>query len=322
MLGNFSSSEFRARLPESVRIVDVGPRDGLQNEPTQISHTDKARMIHALSNSGVSSVEIGAFVSPKWIPQMANTKELIPILSRYPNVKYSVLTPNLRGFQDALSTGKGLIDEIAVFTAASDAFTQKNINCSVEESLGRFKEVIENAKSESLLVRGYISCTLGCPYQGYVSPSRVADVAQRLYQMGCSEISLGDTIGVGSPLSTVKMIEAVVNAGVPIQSLAVHFHDTYGQALANILAALECGVQVIDTSISGLGGCPYAPGASGNVATEDVVYLLNGLGIECGVDLDKLMIANNLVQEILPHRQTRSKVALALRAKSSGKNQD
>ncbi|WP_020593927.1 hydroxymethylglutaryl-CoA lyase [Kiloniella laminariae] len=271
--------------PERVKIVEVGPRDGLQNEPYLVPTDAKIALIERLSDTGLSAVEASAFVSPKWVPQMADATEVITGIKKRPGVRYPVLTPNLKGLERAIAAG---VDEIAVFGAASESFSQKNINCSIKESLERFAPVVSTALKENIRVRGYVSCVLGCPYEGEIAAEKVAEVSRELHAMGCSEISLGDTIGVGTPLATKRMVETVARS-VPIEQLAGHYHDTYGQALANIFASWELGVRVFDTSVSGLGGCPYAKGASGNVATEDVIYMFNGMGIETGVDLTKLV---------------------------------
>ncbi|KAB5561944.1 hypothetical protein PHYPO_G00012300 [Pangasianodon hypophthalmus] len=293
-------------LPEKVKIVEVGPRDGLQNEKTVVPAEVKIRLIDMLSEAGLPVIEATSFVSPKWVPQMADQEEVMRGISRKPGVNYPVLTPNLKGYRAAVKAGA---KEVAIFGAASELFSKKNINCSVEESLQRFEEVMSAAKQEGVPVRGYVSCVLGCPYEGKVSPLKVADVAKRLYAMGCYEISLGDTIGVGTPGGMSEMLEAVMKE-VPVSALAVHCHDTYGQALANILVALQNGISVVDSSVSGLGGCPYAQGASGNVATEDVVYMLHGLGIHTGVDLQKLIDAGSFICRSL-NRRTSSRVAQA-----------
>jgi hydroxymethylglutaryl-CoA lyase len=272
-------------LHRPVRIVEVGPRDGLQNEPGEVSTAVKVELIERLADAGLPAVEATAFVSPKWIPQMADHTEVLERIRRKPGVSYPVLTPNLKGFEAARAAGA---TEVAIFGAASEAFSKKNINCSIAESLDRFRPVVDAAKKENIAVRGYVSCVLGCPYEGEIKPERVADVAAALYEMGCYEVSLGDTIGTGTPGKTRAMIEACARR-VPIGKLAGHYHDTYGQALANIYVSLEMGVATYDASIAGLGGCPYAAGASGNVATEDVVYMLNGLGVHTGVDLDRLV---------------------------------
>jgi hydroxymethylglutaryl-CoA lyase len=293
-------------LPSFVRIVDVGPRDGLQNEKEIVPTTIKVALIEKLAEAGIPSVEAGSFVSPKWVPQMADSAEVLKTIRRRQGVDYPVLTPNLQGFERALEAGA---EEVAIFGAASEAFSQKNINCSIAESLERFAPVMEAAKAKGIKVRGYVSCVLGCPYEGEVAPTKVAEVAHRLFAMGCYEISLGDTVGVGTPGKAQAMIAAVA-AKVPVEKLAAHFHDTYGQALANIYAVLEKGVAVVDASVAGLGGCPYAKGASGNVATEDVIYMLNGLGVKSGVDLDLLIGAGNFISQAL-NRPSGSKVARA-----------
>ena len=273
------------RLPPGVKIVEVGPRDGLQNEARTIPAAVKIDLIDRLSATGLRAVEAGAFVSPKWVPQMADSAEVLAGIERRAGVSYPVLVPNMKGFEAAAAAG---VEEIAVFGAASESFTQKNINCSIAESLARFAPVCEAARAAGMKVRGYVSCVLGCPYEGAIAPGKVAEVAGRLAELGCYEISLGDTIGVGTPAKAQAMLAAVAEK-LPVDSLAVHFHDTYGQALANILACLELGVAVVDSSVAGLGGCPYAKGATGNVATEDVLYMLDGLGIETGVDLERLI---------------------------------
>jgi hydroxymethylglutaryl-CoA lyase len=278
-------------LPRRVRMVEVGPRDGLQNEAEIVPAAIKIELINRLSAAGLPAVEATSFVSPKWVPQLADAAEVMAGIWRRPGTAYPVLVPNMRGFQAAISAGA---TEVAVFAAASETFSQRNINCSIAESLARFAPVMAAAKSAGIRVRGYISCVLGCPYEGPVESSKVSEVALRLGDMGCYEISLGDTIGVGTPGKAAGMIEAVAEV-VPIERLAVHFHDTYGQALANILAALECGIAVVDSSVAGLGGCPYAPGAGGNVASEDVLYMLQGLGVETGVDLDGLIGAGRFI---------------------------
>jgi len=282
-------------IPERVKIVEVGPRDGLQNEATPISANDKIALIEKLSAAGINYIESGSFVSPKWVPQMATSTEVFERLNREENVTYAALTPNMRGFEGAMAVNA---DEVAIFGAASESFSQKNINCSIEESLERFAPIMTAAKNANIKVRGYVSCVLGCPYEGDITPEQVANVAEQLYKMGCYEISLGDTIGVGTPASVTKMIQAV-SARVPTDKLAVHFHDTYGQALTNIYAALQMGIKVVDSAIAGLGGCPYAKGASGNVATEDVVYMLNGLGIKTAIDFKQLLEAGWFISEKL-----------------------
>ncbi|GAA0600538.1 hydroxymethylglutaryl-CoA lyase [Caenispirillum bisanense] len=294
-------------LPASVKMVEVGPRDGLQNEPTPVPPAVKARLVDLLAEAGLTAIESGSFVSPKWVPQMAGTPEVLAAITRRPGVSYPVLVPNLKGLEAAEEAGG--VDEIAVFGAASEAFSQKNINCSIDESLARFAPVAERALANGWRVRGYVSCVLGCPYEGEIAPARVAAVAQKLLAMGCYEISLGDTIGTGTPVKAQAMIEAVAQV-VPVEKLAAHFHDTYGQALANILAVMEKGVAVVDSSVAGLGGCPYAKGASGNVASEDVLYMLDGMGVRTGVDLDRLIAAGAFICDHL-QRPTGSKVARA-----------
>ena len=283
-------------IPQRVRIVEVGPRDGLQNEKQTVS----------TETTGLKTIEATAFVSPKWVPQMADHAEVLRALPREPGITYPVLVPNMRGFESAVATGA---TEVAVFAAASETFSRRNINCSIAESLERFAPIFAPAAAANVRVRGYVSCTLGCPYEGEVRPAKVAEVAAALFDSGCYEISLGDTIGVGTPNRTTSLIETVAHR-VPIDKLAGHFHDTYGQALANIHAALIASVHVFDASVSGLGGCPYAPGAAGNVATEDLLYMLNGMGIETGVDLDRLIAAGVFICEKLA-RPTQSRVAQA-----------
>ncbi|WP_104910399.1 MULTISPECIES: hydroxymethylglutaryl-CoA lyase [Pseudomonas] len=291
-------------LPSHVRLVEVGPRDGLQNEAQPISVADKVQLVDALSAAGLGYIEVGSFVSPKWVPQMAGSAEVFAQIQRKPGVIYGALAPNLRGFEDALAAG---VKEVAVFAAASEAFSQRNINCSISESLERFAPIMAAAQQQGVSVRGYVSCVLGCPYEGQVAPEQVAAVARELYAMGCYEVSLGDTIGTGTAGATRRMFE-VVGKDVPRAKLAGHFHDTYGQAIANLYASLLEGINVFDSSIAGLGGCPYAKGASGNVATEDVLYLLNGLGIETGIDMDKLLVAGQQICSVLG-RPTGSRVA-------------
>ncbi|WP_339650353.1 hydroxymethylglutaryl-CoA lyase [Halopseudomonas pelagia] len=293
-------------LPQKVRLVDVGPRDGLQNEAQPISVQAKVRLVDDLSAAGVNHIEVGSFVSPKWVPQMAGSAEVFAGIQQRPGVSYSALTPNLQGFEAALAAG---VHEVAVFAAASEAFSQRNINCSIADSINRFTPVLEAALAAGVRVRGYISCVLGCPYQGDVTADQVALIAQELSAMGCYEVSLGDTIGTGTPGATRHLIE-VVAGQVPRDRLAGHFHDTYGQALANIYASLLEGVSVFDSSVAGLGGCPYAKGATGNVASEDVLYMLNGLGIETGIDLDLLVDAGARISQVLG-RENGSRVARA-----------
>ena len=297
-------------MPEFVRVVEVGPRDGLQNEPGELPTAVKVELIERLADAGLPAVEATAFVSPKWVPQMADHTEVLERIRRKPGVSYPVLTPNLKGFEAARAAGA---TEVAIFGAASEAFSKKNINCSIAESLERFRPVVEAARQARVSVRGYVSCVLGCPYEGEIKPERVADVAAALYEMGCYEVSLGDTIGTGTPGKTKTMIEACARR-MPIGKLAGHYHDTYGQALANIYASLEMGVATFDASVAGLGGCPYAAGASGNVATEDVVYMLNGLGVRTGVDLDALVEIGAWICGILKKEPT-GKAGRALAAK-------
>ncbi len=304
------------KFPQQVKVVEVGPRDGLQNEATPISADDKISLIEKLADAGVNYIESGSFVSPKWVPQMGTSAEVFEKVNRLDGVTYAALTPNLRGFEGALAVNA---DEVAIFGAASESFSQKNINCSIEESLERFAPIMEAAKEANIKVRGYVSCVLGCPYEGDIDPEQVALVAEKLFKMGCYEISLGDTVGVGNPASVTKMLEAV-SARVPVEKLAVHFHDTYGQALANIYAALQVGVSVVDSAIAGLGGCPYAKGASGNVATEDVVYMLNGLDISTGIDFNKLLQAGWFISDKLG-RAPVSKVSNAYLAQEKSSEQ-
>jgi hydroxymethylglutaryl-CoA lyase len=302
------------RLPAKVRMVEVGPRDGLQNEAQIIAAATKIALIHRVAEAGLTTIEAGSFVSPKWIPQMADTAVVLAGLQRAPGVTYPVLVPNMKGFEGALAAH---CDDIAVFTAASESFSRRNTNCSIAESYARIAPVIAAARTHGIRVRGYISTVIDCPYEGPIAPSAVAAVAAKLWELGCYEISLGDTIGTGTPRRIQSMIEAVAEK-VPVAKLAGHYHDTYGQALANILASLELGVAVFDSSVAGLGGCPYAPGATGNVASEDVLYMLDGLGIESGIELAKLAAAGQFISAALG-RQPRSKVARALAAKLATK---
>ena len=297
-------------LPQRVRIVEVGPRDGLQNEKQEVPTQTKLELIERLADAGLPAVEATAFVSPKWIPQMADHTEVLERIRRKPGVDYPVLTPNLKGFEAARLAGA---TEVAIFGAASEAFSRKNINCSIAESLERFRPVADAARSANIKVRGYISCVIGCPYEGGIAPQKVAEVAGALFDMGCYEVSLGDTIGVGTPAKTQRMIEACAKR-VPIDRLAGHYHDTYGQALANIYASLELGVATFDSSVAGLGGCPYAAGASGNVATEDVVYMLNGLDVHTGVDLDRLVAIGQWICGVLG-KEPSTKAGRAIAAK-------
>jgi hydroxymethylglutaryl-CoA lyase len=297
-------------MSDSVRIVEVGPRDGLQNEKTPISVTDRIAFIEALIGAGLHTVEIGAFVSPKAIPQMVNSDQVLRGVIDRPGSEFHVLVPNEKGYEAARAAGAKVI---AVFASASEGFSRANINCSVAESIERFKPVVVRAKADGIKVRGYISCVLGCPFDGEVKPQAVANVAATLWELGCYEVSLGDTIGVGTPLKARALLRAAAGA-VPIANLAMHFHDTYGQALANLYAGMGEGVRVIDSAAGGLGGCPYAPGATGNVATEDVVYMLEGMGIATGVDMAKLVAATNAVSDLIG-RPPVSRVAAALNAK-------
>jgi hydroxymethylglutaryl-CoA lyase len=295
-------------VPHSVSIVEVGPRDGLQNEKQALSASDKVALIDALSETGLKRIEAASFVSPKWVPQMANSDEVLKQIKRHSGIVYSALTPNLRGFEDALRSGA---DEVAIFGAASESFSQKNINCSIEESLTRFAPVISAAKEAKLRVRGYVSCVLGCPYEGAVAPEAVLEVSQRLLEMGCYEISLGDTIGVGTPKKTHKLLNLLLSR-IPAGRLAMHMHDTYGQALANVLIGLQQGIASYDSSIAGLGGCPYAKGASGNLASEDLVYMLSNMDIDTGINLGKLFKVGALISQKLG-RPNASKAGQALK---------
>jgi len=299
-------------LPTKVRIVEVGPRDGLQNEKQIIPTAAKILLIEQLVDTGLTYIEAGSFVNPKWVPQMADSADVFLAVKRKPQVTYAALIPNLQGYEKAVVVHA---DEVAIFAAASEAFSQKNINCSISESLKRFEVVMSAAAEQKIPVRGYISCVAGCPYSGEVDAKKVTTIAKELLAMGCYEISLGDTIGVGTA-GQIKHLLETLTLDIPINKLAVHMHDTYGQALANIFAALEMGVSVVDSSVAGLGGCPYAVGAAGNVATEDVVYLLNGLGIQHGVDLQKLIFAGNTICRTLG-KPTQSKVAQAMNRHTS-----
>jgi len=294
-------------LPSKVNIVEVGPRDGLQNEKQLIELATKLQLIDDLGVAGITMIESGSFVNPKWIPQMADSEAVFRDLNRRSGVRYTALTPNLQGFERAMAAG---VEEVAVFAAASEAFSQKNINCSIAQSLERFTDVMQAARDSGVAVRGYVSCVLGCPYQGDVQPDSVNMVSKALLEMGCYEISLGDTIGVGTAGSTTRLLESLLQ-DIPATKLAMHCHDTYGQALANILVGLQHGIATIDASVAGLGGCPYAKGATGNVATEDVVFMLNGMGIDTGINLEKLMAAGNRISAVL-NRSNGSKVASAM----------
>jgi hydroxymethylglutaryl-CoA lyase len=299
------------KLPPRVRMVEVAPRDGLQNEQAIVPVEVKVGLIDRLSEAGLPAIESASFVSPKWVPQMADGAQVMAAIRRRPGVRYPALTPNPKGFEAALAAG---CDEVAVFVAASETFSRKNINCSIAESLERARPVADAAKFHGVRVRGYISCVLGCPYEGEIAPERVRDVAHALKKMGCYEISLGDTIGTGTPGKTQRLVATVAEA-VLVAEQAGHFHDTYGQALANVYAALQLGVATFDSSVAGLGGCPYARGATGNVASEDVLYLLEGLGIETGVNMTRLRIAGKFICDFLG-RPTTSRVARALDAKT------
>ncbi len=300
------------RLPGKVQLVEVGPRDGLQNESGTIPLAAKLQLIDDLATAGHTVIEAGSFVNPKWIPQMADSAEVFAGIRRHPGVRYAALTPNLQGFERAVAVGA---DEVAIFAAASEAFSQKNINCSIAESLKRFHDVMSAAGEQNIAVRGYVSCVLGCPYEGEIAPQAVADVCEQLLALGCYEVSLGDTIGTGTAGSMQRLLDTLLARFKPEQ-LAVHCHDTYGQALANILVALQMGIATVDSSVAGLGGCPYAKGASGNVATEDVVYMLDGLGIETGLDLPALIRAGNRISATL-NRPNGSRAAAALDVKSA-----
>ncbi|XP_057555374.1 3-hydroxymethyl-3-methylglutaryl-CoA lyase, cytoplasmic isoform X1 [Hippopotamus amphibius kiboko] len=293
-------------LPEYVKIVEVGPRDGLQNEKVIVPTDIKIEFINQLSQTGLPVIEVTSFVSSRWIPQMADHTEVMKGIRQYPGIRYPVLTPNLQGFHRAVAAGA---TEISVFGAASESFSKKNINCSIEESMEKFEEVVKSARHMNIPTRGYVSCALGCPYEGNITAQKVTEVSKRLYGMGCYEISLGDTIGVGTPGSMKRLLESVMKE-IPPRALAVHCHDTYGQALANILTALQMGINVVDSAVSGLGGCPYAKGASGNVATEDLIYMLNGLGVKTGVNLYKVMEAGDFICKAV-NKTTNSKVAQA-----------
>ena len=299
-------------MPAKVTVVEVGPRDGLQNEAQTIPLAAKLALIEDLASAGHQVIEAGSFVNPKWVPQMADSEAVFAGIQRKPGTRYTALTPNMVGFERALAAGA---DEVAIFAAASEAFSQKNINCSIEQSLARFSEVMAAAKAQGIPVRGYVSCVLGCPYEGEIAPQAVATVTGKLLAMGCYEVSLGDTIGVGTAGSMARLLETLLGDYEPAR-LAVHCHDTYGQALSNILVALQHGIATVDASVAGLGGCPYAKGASGNVATEDVVYMLNGLGIESGLDLPALIAAGNRICATLG-RSSGSRTARALELKSA-----
>jgi hydroxymethylglutaryl-CoA lyase len=300
-------------FPKHVKIVEVGPRDGLQNESTTVPAEIKVQLVEKLAAAGLSVIEVGAFVSPKWVPQMATSAEVFTRVDKQPNVSYPMLVPNLKGLELALAAG---VEEIALFAAATETFSQKNTNCSIAESIERFNQVIDHAQAAGVKIRGYVSCVLGCPYEGEVSFDTVSMITQELFDKGCYEVSLGDTIGVGTAGQARELID-VLAKHVPVQQLAAHFHDTYGQALANIHAVMQCGIAVVDSSVAGLGGCPYAKGATGNVATEDVVYMLDGMGIETGVDMDKLLEAGRFISDFL-EREPVSRAATALLRKKAG----
>jgi isopropylmalate/homocitrate/citramalate synthase len=297
-------------LPKSVRIGEAGARDGLQNEKQTVPAAVKVELIERLADAGLTDIEAGSFVSPKWVPQMADSDEVIAKLKRKPGVVYAALVPNMQGYARAQAAK---VDEIGIFTAASESFAKRNINCSIDESIERFRPVVEAAKKDGVRIRAAISCALGCPFEGEVPPEKVADVAEKLDKLGVDDVVVADTIGVGTPLKTQRMIEATLKR-VPLSKVGVHYHDTYGQALANTLASLELGIGAVDSAVAGLGGCPFAPGATGNVATEDVVYMLHGMGIETGVDFAKLLDAAYFISDFLG-RPPVSRVANAMRAK-------
>jgi len=293
-------------IPKKVSIIEVGARDGLQNEKTTLPVALRVELIERLTQAGITNIEVGSFVSEKWVPQMANTDQVLDQLTRKDGVQYSVLTPNLKGFEKAVQHNA---TEVAIFGAASESFTQKNINCSIKESLQRFEAITQQAQKHNIPVRGYVSTIIGCPYEGAIDPKKVAEVAKTLFQMGCYDISLGDTIGVGTPLTFQKMLDEVLKE-IPKENLAVHCHNTYGQALANIYTSLEYGIHKVDSAVAGLGGCPYAKGASGNIATEDVLYMLNGMNIETGIDINKVIETGQWICKKL-NRENQSKVGLA-----------
>ena len=301
------------KLPPKVKLVDVGPRDGLQNEKGAVPAAVKIELVHRLQDAGLTEIEVTSFVSPKWVPQMADAAEVMAGIHRKPGVRYSVLTPNMKGFEAAVHSKP---DEIVVFAAASEAFSQRNINCSIAESIERFRPVVAAAKAADIYVRGAISCAVGCPYEGEVAPDRVELVARLLKDIGVQHIGVADTIGVGTPVKVERAMQAALRH-YDLNDISGHFHDTYGQALANTLVCLEMGVRQFDTSSAGLGGCPYAKGATGNVATEDVVYLLHGMGIDTGIDLDKLLDAGKFISDFL-ERKPNSRAATALLNKRAG----
>ncbi|WP_032095760.1 MULTISPECIES: hydroxymethylglutaryl-CoA lyase [unclassified Alteromonas] len=296
-------------IPQHVSIVEVGARDGLQNEKSIVTVDDKIAFINLLSETGLKRIEAGSFVSPKWVPQMADSGSVLTGINKANAIVYSALTPNVKGLDAAIEAG---VTEVAVFGAASESFSKKNINCSIDESLQKFEPVIEKAHAHNMRVRGYVSCVMGCPYEGEIAPSAVSKVSKQLLDMGCYEISLGDTIGTGTPAATQRLLDSVLTV-LSVDDVAVHFHDTYGQALVNIYAALQYGVASIDSAVAGLGGCPYAKGASGNVATEDVLYMLNGMGIETNIDMQKLLLATDFISKVI-NKSPASKVANALLA--------
>ncbi|NDW16584.1 hydroxymethylglutaryl-CoA lyase [Alteromonas genovensis] len=294
-------------IPQHVSIVEVGARDGLQNEKSIVTVDDKIAFINLLSETGLKRIEAGSFVSPKWVPQMADSGNVFTGINKANAIVYSALTPNVKGLDAAIEAG---VTEVAVFGAASESFSKKNINCSIDESLQKFEPVIEKAHAHNMRVRGYVSCVMGCPYEGEIAPKAVSKVSKQLLDMGCYEISLGDTIGTGTPVATQRLLDSVLTV-LSVDDVAVHFHDTYGQALVNIYAALQYGVASIDSAVAGLGGCPYAKGASGNVATEDVLYMLNGMGIETNIDMQKLLVATDFISKVI-NKSPASKVANAL----------
>ena len=300
-------------FPEQVKIVEVGPRDGLQNESLTVPAEIKVQLVEKLADAGLSVIEVGAFVSPKWVPQMATSSDVFTQIDKRNGVSYPMLVPNLKGLELAHAAG---VQEIALFAATTETFSQKNTNCSIAESIDRFNAIIDEALRLDIKVRGYISCVLGCPYEGEVSLDTVLMLAEKMFDRGCYEVSLGDTIGVGTAGQARVMIEKLTQH-LPVHQLAAHFHDTYGQALANIHAVLQCGIRVIDSSVAGLGGCPYAKGATGNVATEDVVYMLQGMGIDSGVDMEKLLEAGQFISNFLG-REPVSRAATALLRKKAG----
>jgi len=304
---NKMTSSLFSDIPKTANIVEVGPRDGLQNEKATLSVNDKVALINGLSNCGFSHIEAGSFVSPKWVPQMANSDEVMQQIQRRSGVIYSALTPNIQGYKNAVVAQA---DSVAIFGSASESFSQKNINCSIEQSLARFEELIEQAKQDKMPVRAYVSCVMGCPYEGEIAAEAVLDISLSLLKMGCYEVSLGDTIGMGTPLKMNKLLSLLLSR-IPSSQLALHCHDTYGQALANVLTGLQQGINTFDSSVAGLGGCPYATGASGNLATEDLLYMLHNMGVTTSIDLPMLVEVGNRISKVL-NRQSQSKVARAL----------